>query len=411
MNDKIGIFSFFAGAGFLDLGFENTGIFETLFVNEYFKPFMDIYRNSRQKMGITPPRFGHHVNDINDFLIPEKFDELNSYITESKKDFSLTGFIGGPPCPDFSVGGKNRGKEGEHGRLSGIYTDLICKAKPDFFLFENVKGLWRTIKHRQFYESLKEKLIDNGYLVTERLINSIEFGVPQDRDRIILIGFKEEFLSLNGYKTNGTNFLWDFNWNFSIKFDKKKIFDLPWSKTEPFEEESLKTKPNNFPEELTVQYWFDKNDVNNHPNNKNHFTPQAGLAKFKVIGEGDDSKKSYKRLHRWRYSPTAAYGNNEVHLHPYKARRISVAEALAIQSLPKEFTIPEDMSLTNSFKAIGNGVPFLAAKGLAVTILNFLNNINQTKYNQYGEIDSTKHSLLYKPTIQAEQLSVLEPEK
>jgi site-specific DNA-cytosine methylase len=50
---------------------------------------------------------------------------------------------------------------------------------------------------------------------------------------------------------------------------------------------------------------------------------------FKVIDEGDDLKKSYKRLHRWRYSPTAAYGNNEVHLHPYKARRISAAEALA----------------------------------------------------------------------------------
>ncbi len=43
----------------------------------------------------------------------------------------------------------------------------------------------------------------------------------------------------------------------------------------------------------------------------------------------------YKRLHRWRYSPTACYGNNEVHLHPYKPRRISVAEALAIQSLPQ----------------------------------------------------------------------------
>jgi len=76
------------------------------------------------------------------------------------------------------------------------------------------------------------------------------------------------------------------------------------------------------------------------------------------IDEGDDSKKSYKRLHRWRYSPTVAYGNNEVHLHPYKTRRLSAAESMALQSLPKEFCLPPDMSLSDKFKTIGNGVPF-----------------------------------------------------
>ncbi len=90
--------------------------------------------------------------------------------------------------------------------------------------------------------------------------------------------------------------------------------------------------------------------------------------------EGDDSKKSYKRLHRWRYSTTACYGNNEVHLHPYQARRISVAESLAIQSLPPEFELPSKMSLTDMFKSTGNGVPFLAAKGLATTINEFLSS-------------------------------------
>ena len=91
------------------------------------------------------------------------------------------------------------------------------------------------------------------------------------------------------------------------------------------------------------------------------------------IEEGDDSRKSYKRLHRWIYSPTAAYGNNEVHLHPFHARRISVAEALAIQSLPKEFEMPSDVSLTRKFKMIGNGVPYLASIGIAKTVLKFIN--------------------------------------
>ncbi|WP_373542305.1 DNA cytosine methyltransferase [Chamaesiphon sp.] len=126
------------------------------------------------------------------------------------------------------------------------------------------------------------------------------------------------------------------------------------------------------PVDLTVQHWFDKNDVNHHPNTHHCFTPRAGLVRFLSVLEGDDSKKSYKRLHRWRYSPTTCYGNNEVHLHPYQARRISVAESLAIQSLPPEFKLPAKMSPTDMFKSVGNGVPFLAAKGIVITINEFL---------------------------------------
>jgi DNA (cytosine-5)-methyltransferase 1 len=70
-----------------------------------------------------------------------------------------------------------------------------------------------------------------------------------------------------------------------------------------------------------------------------------------------------------------AYGNNEVHLHPYHARRLTVAEALALQSLPKEFSLPPEMSLTDKFKTTGNGVPFLMAKGIATTIKEYLNEI------------------------------------
>jgi DNA (cytosine-5)-methyltransferase 1 len=411
MNDKLGIFSFFAGAGFLDLGFEKTGFFETLFANEYHKPFMDIYKGARKNIGIQAPKFGHHVNDINDFLAEKKLNELKDNINISKKEYKAVGFIGGPPCPDFSVGGKNRGKEGDNGRLSGIYTELICKTKPDFFLFENVKGLWRTKKHREFYESLKEKFISSGYLLTERLINSIEYGVPQDRDRIILIGFSDTYLKANAYNSNGTPYLWNFDWEYGIKYDKTKIFNLPWQKSEKFIENSNRARPIGVPEELTIQYWFNKNDVDNHKNQSKHFTPRAGLVKFQSIEEGDDCKKSYKRLHRWRYSPTAAYGNNEVHLHPFKARRISVAEALAIQSLPKDFIIPNEITLSNSFKAIGNGVPFVAAKGLAITILNFFNEFVDKEYKLNGEVNSTKPSLIYKPTPKAKQLSVFEPKE
>ena len=114
----------------------------------------------------------------------------------------------------------------------------------------------------------------------------------------------------------------------------------------------------------------------NHPNAQDVFRVKGGLAKIQTIAEGDVSRKSFKRLHRWRYSPTAAYGNNEVHLHPYQIRRISVAEAMAIQSLPKWFVLPPNMSLTHKFKTIGNGVPVLMARAIAKTLATVLINAN-----------------------------------
>ena len=387
MNTKIGIFSFFAGAGFLDLGFETTKGYETLFVNEYHKPFMEIYKSSRKGLKIKEPIFGHNTDDICDFLNEEKTNELQKNINTARTKFDLIGFIGGPPCPDFSVGGKNKGIEGENGKLSGTYIELIVRNSPDFFLFENVKGLYRTKKHRAFFDEMKLKLIANGYYLTEKLINALDFGAPQDRERIILLGFKRNVLLEMGMELNGSPFLKSFDWNVQTIYNSKDVLSKEWPKQETYVEDGLKPMPKGIEKKLTVQYWFDKNDVMNHPNSKHYFQPRAGLIKFQSIQEGDDLKKSYKRLHRWRYSPTAAYGNNEVHLHPYKPRRLSAAEALAIQSLPMNFVIPEYISLSNMFKTIGNGVPYLAAKGLAETISVFIEKI-KNKELKHAEIIS-----------------------
>ncbi|NPD17308.1 DNA cytosine methyltransferase [Xinfangfangia sp. D13-10-4-6] len=350
-NTNLGIFSFFSGCGLLDLGFEKAG-FHTRFVNEYYEPFLDGYRYSRKKLGVPEPKYGYSSASIVDVAS----SEMKAKVDFAKNDGDLIGFIGGPPCPDFSVGGKNRGQEGDNGKLSRVYIDLVCAARPDFFVFENVKGLWRTKKHRAFYESLKVDLVKAGYHLHERLINAIEFGAPQDRDRIILMGFHNS-------KFSGCDLTWD-----GVIYPERAAFSYEWPDTHPFNENGSVPKPNNVPLELTVQHWFDKNAVNEHPNARHVFQPRAGLKRFLTLDEGDDSKKSYKRLHRWRYSPTAAYGNNEVHVHPYKARRISVAEALAIQSAPRDFELPASMTLSAMFKTVGNGVPFLAAQGIALTV-------------------------------------------
>jgi len=359
------IFSFFSGSGFLDLGFEKSG-FSIDLVNEYSRAFINAYQYSRQRMGMSEPKYGYQNIDVNEYL-GVRAEELRGYIKAERDARNLVGFIGGPPCPDFSVAGKQQGRNGDNGKLSLSYVQLIISQHPDFFLFENVKGLWKTKKHRAFYDELKIMLADAGYRITNRLTNSIEFGAPQDRDRILLFGIsRERFANLP---------IFAFPWKRHIIYDLKHIKLMSWPEQEDFAENSERECPKNVPKELTVQYWFDKNDVENHPNAYDCFVPRQGLKKMLVVQEGDVSRKSHKRLHRWRYSPTVAYGNNEVHLHPYHARRLTVAEALALQSLPKEFALPQEMSLTDKFKTTGNGVPFLMAKGIATTIREYLDEI------------------------------------
>lgn len=369
------IFSFFSGAGFLDLGFELQGNFNVVFVNEFHQAFNYVYQYAREHMGINPPMYGHHVENILHYLDgehPEMLEELTRLVDESKHN-QLTGFIGGPPCPDFSVAGRNRGQEGENGRLSGTYCDLICETHPDFFVFENVKGLYRTARHRAFFEELKQRFVEHGYYLTEQLINAIEYGAPQDRDRIILIGFSQESVEELYLPVQEHNLL-DFPWEEHKIYNLEAVKALPWPVTNPYQENVPTVMPDGIIEELTVMHWWQQNDVENHPNANMYFQPRAGLIRFQTKDEGDMERKCYKRLHRWRYSPTAAYGNNEVHIHPYLPRRISAAEALAIQSLPANFILPPDLTLTDAFKTIGNGVPFVAANGIAASISDYIQN-------------------------------------
>lgn len=365
------IFSFFAGAGFLDLGFELSG-FKVAFVNELESSFLNAYKFARNKMGLPGTLYGYHEGDMADLTKGKGRKNLSSIINDVRGHKTVIGFIGGPPCPDFSVAGKNMGRNGVHGKLSSTYITLISQQKPDFFLFENVKGLWKTKTHRQFYEELKIKLQKKGYVLTERLINAMEYGVPQDRERIILVGFRKNLIPAKFLDPDKKNVLNSnaFPWSDYIKFSREEIFAKYGAARNLYEKPLLK-KPRGIPAETTVQYWFEKNSVTKHPNARHFFKPKA-LSRFKEIKEGDVSRKSFKRLHRWRYSPTVAYGNNEVHLHPFEPRRLTAAEALSLQSLPRNFVLPDTMTLSEMFKAIGNGVPFVAAKSVAGTINKFL---------------------------------------
>lgn len=363
------IYSFFSGAGFLDLGFEKEG-FIINFVNEYSDSFLKVYKYARKNMRLKKPTYGYYCGDINDLLKGKIKQELLKKIAYDRKD-SIIGFIGGPPCPDFSIAGKNEGITGENGKLTNSYKRAILLYEPDFFVFENVKGLWTTKKHRQEYNKLKKSFSKKGYVYVDKLVNSLEYGVPQDRERIILIGIKYNLLSND--KNNARKILrTKFNWGIKSRYTLDKISKIQWPNTSEFIPNGYLEEPKGIIKELTVEYWFRKNDVYSHYNANDYFEPRS-IDRINSVLEGDVSKKSFKRLHRWRYSPTAAYGNNEVHLHPYKPRRLSVSETLAIQSLPKSFKLPKTLSKSEMFKTIGNGVPYLMSKTIAKEIKLFIN--------------------------------------
>ena len=102
------IFSFFSGVGLLDLGFENEG-YNIVSVNEFSEDFLNAYIYARENDNRVEPQYGYYQGDINDFLDGELNQLLHNRINEQRNAGNLVGFIGGPPCPDFSVGGKNLG--------------------------------------------------------------------------------------------------------------------------------------------------------------------------------------------------------------------------------------------------------------------------------------------------------------
>lgn len=368
------VLSFFTGAGFLDMGFIQAG-FNIVWHNEVNTEFArgfeygmgNWYKKWCENKGMRPWPLRKPNTVSIEKLTKEQIakEAFRGYIPNT------FGIIGGPPCPDFSVGGKNRGRDGDHGKLSQTYVNHIIDLRPTFFLFENVPGLLRTAKHRAFLIDLRKQLARAGFTTDIAVPNALEFGVPQDRRRLMMVGFNDDWLKRHGKMPetrpdyNRIALQQWFPYPVPLHAGAKK---LNWPGQDPFGGDP--EKPMGIPDELMVGTHILTPQIKDWENSGDIF--EAHSAKFRDIAEGDNSRKSFKRLHRYRYSPTAAYGNNEVHLHPTQPRRLSVREAMIIQSVPTEYALPRDMSLTDKFKTVGNGVPVRLANEIARSILQFL---------------------------------------
>jgi len=158
------VLDLFAGCGGLSLGFEALG-YETI----GFEMNEDAAKTYNRNLS------GHCYNT----KLNVGFEYPNANIV-----------IGGPPCQPFSVGGHQKGINDTRNGFP-IFIDAVRKVKPRVFMFENVKGL--LYSNKWYFDLLIEELNSLGYLIEYKLINAVNYGIPQNRERLFVIGHKSSF--------------------------------------------------------------------------------------------------------------------------------------------------------------------------------------------------------------------------
>ncbi len=182
--------SLFSGCGGLDLGFQ--GNFKSL-DTKYAKTNFDVvWSNDIDKNACQT--YKENLNkdivcaDIRD-LLTNKYINLFDKPIPKKVDIVLGGF----PCQDFSHAGKRKGFDSERGTLYQAMLEVVKETEPLVFLAENVKGLLTMNKGDVIQQIIKE-FESLGYNVSYKLFITADFGVPQKRERVIIIGTRKDIL-------------------------------------------------------------------------------------------------------------------------------------------------------------------------------------------------------------------------
>lgn len=363
-HKKIPLLSFFTGGGFLDMGFERTQQFETVWTNEYDPIFAKFYAE-----GFTawlknldkdfPARSISNTKKIQDLTGSQiKTEAFGATVP------SIFGVIGGPPCQDFSLMGKKNGFDGDRGKLTKEFLGKVNEIQPSFFLMENVAGLIHVKKTKKvFIEHLST--LGESFFIDYFTLNALHYGAPQSRERVFVIGVSKDLLPFSE-----TQFNFKDGW---IKSPCKIYGDaFSWKTPSPHPFGQHIEKEGDVPLELCVEsHLVPEEDMSTIPNANEYFKLHTSIEKLNNIKEGETNRPSFKRLHRYKYSPTVCYGNNEVHLHPYKQRRLSVREALRLQGVQDSYVLSSQGQLSKKFKMIGNGVPVPLAEAVARTLYSF----------------------------------------
>ncbi len=165
------IVSTFSGCGGLDLGFHDCG-YETIWANDFSEWAVKTFEEN-----------------LGDVIVYGDVTEIDPYTDKSIPDCDLV--LGGFPCQDFSVIWKQPGLKGKRGGLYRNFLEFVDAKKPKAFVAENVKGLLTANKRKAIEIILKDfEAIEPGYVVKPHLYNFAEYGVPQFRERVLIVGIR-----------------------------------------------------------------------------------------------------------------------------------------------------------------------------------------------------------------------------
>ena len=183
-SKRFSVISLFSGCGGMDLGFK--GGFEFLGQKYASLPFDIVWAND-----ISEPACRTYRSNIGDHVVAGDIWKVMDQMPQSADIV-----IGGFPCQDISVNGKGAGVDGKRSGLYRAMVEVVSRTQPKIFVAENVKGL--LMKHNA--KSLERVLADFkalGYDITFQLYNAADYGVPQTRERVIIVGTHPEVAKFN----------------------------------------------------------------------------------------------------------------------------------------------------------------------------------------------------------------------
>ena len=348
MSNSLLIVDLFSGAGGLSYGLTLAG-FKTVSAVEHDKYAAATYKKNHPSVKV----FDTSIVNVTGNQLKNGYDAIN-------------GVIGSPPCQAFSTLG-NRDLKDPRAWLFKEYIRILTELSPQFFVFENVKGLL-SIDNGHHFDIILNLLNDLGYTTSYALLNASEFGVPQHRKRVFVFGCKLGKLSFPS-PTHGTIK--------SLLTVEDALSDMPNAVNNstiiPYN-----TSPNN-----SLQAWYrsDSNGISQH------ILPEHGnklINLIKKIKQGQSIKNvknhhvksyfpnSYGRLLWNKPSPTITRNlgspSSANCIHPIEHRGLTSREGARLQTFPDSFEFCGNKGSVNL--QIGNAVPPI----LAMAIGNHLKN-------------------------------------
>jgi DNA (cytosine-5)-methyltransferase 1 len=385
---KFKLIDLFSGVGGISQGFHWAG-FETVIANEFDESIGNAYK-------LNFPETKMIIDDIRNINFKNLMEENN--INEGDIDV----IAGGPPCQGFSMANRKKIEEDQRNLLFLEFVRAVKTFRPKCFLIENVMGMTAgkiAIKNTEIsvVKSMTEYFEELGYIISFKSFKAEEFGVPQMRRRVIVIGtmLEDKFIGLKSQDLG----------NLSKEFrSKENLFKKPFIQRSFFEDEKddLLKYPVSVWDAISDLPQFEDGDgcfemdYLSHPQNDfqkkmrekslkvfNHIsTPHTKdvIDRIKIINQGQNhtnlpDEMRTKSVHSGAYgrlvadyiSPTITTrfdtpSTGRV-IHPFSNRTITVREAARLQSFPDHFKFTG--TRTSQGKQVGNAVPPIVAEKIA----------------------------------------------